>query len=258
MRARNLKPGFFKNEKLGTAEPINAVVFEGLWCLADREGRLEDRPLRIHAEINPYRHQSSTVQALGWLHAEHFIVRYIVDGTPYIVIPTFPEHQNPHVREPPSKIPPPEKGELIQVPTLAPVQHSAEPVPAPVQHQFGPADSGFPLPDSPFPLPDSGLRIPSTHAKGNGHTKKPRKPIRTPCPEGFVLDDELTAYAVKRLPEVDPVALMEAFRGKALANGWVYADWRQAFQGYVRNAMPHSKHFAEGQYPRKGGGIQWQ
>ncbi len=55
MRARNIKPGFFKNEHLGTADPIVALLFEGLWLLADRDGRLEDRPLRIKAEIFPYR-----------------------------------------------------------------------------------------------------------------------------------------------------------------------------------------------------------
>jgi hypothetical protein len=53
MRACNIKPGFFKNEVLGTAVPILSLLFSGLWGLADREGRLEDRPLRIKAEIFP-------------------------------------------------------------------------------------------------------------------------------------------------------------------------------------------------------------
>jgi len=30
------------------------LLYPGLWMLADREGRLEDRPLRIKAEILPY------------------------------------------------------------------------------------------------------------------------------------------------------------------------------------------------------------
>src|SRR5262244_3073085 len=54
IRARNIKPGIFKNELLGAADPLLTLLFEGLWCMADREGRLEDRPLRIKAEIFPY------------------------------------------------------------------------------------------------------------------------------------------------------------------------------------------------------------
>jgi hypothetical protein len=54
MRARNIKPGFFKNEELATKDPLARILFEGLWCMADREGRLEDRPARIKAEVLPY------------------------------------------------------------------------------------------------------------------------------------------------------------------------------------------------------------
>ena len=38
MRARNLKPGFFKNETLAEIEPLGRLLFQGLWCMADREG----------------------------------------------------------------------------------------------------------------------------------------------------------------------------------------------------------------------------
>ena len=43
-RARNIKPGFFRNADL-VEMPIEArLLFIGLWTLADRSGRLEDRP----------------------------------------------------------------------------------------------------------------------------------------------------------------------------------------------------------------------
>ena len=48
-RARNIKPSFFTNELLGTEDPMVSLTFAGLWCLADKEGILEDRPLRIKA-----------------------------------------------------------------------------------------------------------------------------------------------------------------------------------------------------------------
>ena len=46
-RARNIKPGFFKNEFLAEMPCEVRLLFIGLWTLADREGRLEDRPKRI-------------------------------------------------------------------------------------------------------------------------------------------------------------------------------------------------------------------
>ncbi len=51
MRARGIKPAFFKNEELAELGTVAQLLFIGLWCLADREGRLEDRPKRIGAEV---------------------------------------------------------------------------------------------------------------------------------------------------------------------------------------------------------------
>lgn len=105
-RARNIKPGLFKNEILGISDPLYTLLFEGLWLLSDREGRLEDRPMRIKAEIFPYREVEIDAQ-LTWLHAKGFIYRYQVDGIKYIQINTFSKHQNPHCKEPLSEIPEP-------------------------------------------------------------------------------------------------------------------------------------------------------
>jgi len=105
-RARNIKPGFFKNEILGTADPFYSLLFEGLWVLADREGRLEDRPLRIKAEVFPYREGLNMESMLDWLRGNEFIRRYSVAGKRYIEINNFVKHQNPHKNETPSEIPP--------------------------------------------------------------------------------------------------------------------------------------------------------
>lgn len=108
MRARSLKPGFFKNEELAELPPLARILFVGLWCMADREGRLEDRPKRIKAEVLPY--DSCSVASLLDLLAsspERFIVRYSVDDKPYIAIPSFCQHQSPHIKEAESTIPAP-------------------------------------------------------------------------------------------------------------------------------------------------------
>lgn len=104
-RARNIKPALFKNEILGVADPIYTLLFSGLWLLADREGRLEDRPLRIKAELFPYREGLDMPAMLGWLHDSGFIYRYSFGVNRYIEIANFTKHQNPHKNEVASEIP---------------------------------------------------------------------------------------------------------------------------------------------------------
>lgn len=108
-RSRNLKPGLFKNEVLGVADPLYTLAFQGLWLLADRDGRLEDRPLRIKAEVFPYRDGFDMNAALDWLQKEGFILRYQVGGKNYIQVLNFVKHQNPHKNETDSDIPHPEE-----------------------------------------------------------------------------------------------------------------------------------------------------
>lgn len=104
-RARNLKPSFFSNEDLAGIPPLGRILFAGLWCLADREGRMEDRPARIKAQVLPY-DNASVDQLLDKLAAAGFLVRYAVDTKRYLYIKTFAKHQNPHKQEQPSVIPP--------------------------------------------------------------------------------------------------------------------------------------------------------
>lgn len=103
-RARNIKPGFFKNEDLCELDPIDRLLFIGLWTLADREGRLEDRPKRIKMELFPC-DNLDTDAALGRLAHGGFITRYEVEGFLVIGIPNFIKHQSPHGTEKDSELP---------------------------------------------------------------------------------------------------------------------------------------------------------
>jgi len=107
-RSRNIKPGFFKNDLLAECEPLARLLFAGLWCQADREGRLEDRPKRIKADCLPY-DDCDIEDLLDQLASRGFIVRYVVDGKGFIASPTFLTHQNPHCKEAASSIPAPDK-----------------------------------------------------------------------------------------------------------------------------------------------------
>lgn len=104
-RARNIKPGFFKNEDLAECSIWARFIFPGLWMLADRDGRLEDRPKRIKAELLPFDSQEIE-PLLVELEGKGLIVRYQADKTPAILIPGFAKHQNPHYSEKPSVIKP--------------------------------------------------------------------------------------------------------------------------------------------------------
>lgn len=111
-RARNIKPGFFANEDLAEIEPIGRLLFIGLWTLADRDGRLEDRPKRIKGELFPY--DNCDINALlDDLQKYGFILRYEVDGGKYIQIVNFSKHQNPHPKEPSKGFPMPETFEQV-------------------------------------------------------------------------------------------------------------------------------------------------
>jgi hypothetical protein len=106
-RARNIKPGFFVNEELAQCDPLARLLFAGLWCWADRDGRLEERVMRIKAQVLPY-DDCNIATLLTQLATHKFIVRYQVDNRNYIQIANFHKHQNPHVKEHASTIPAPD------------------------------------------------------------------------------------------------------------------------------------------------------
>lgn len=108
-RARNIKPAFFTNDELVELPMATRLLFIGLWTLADREGRLEDRPKKIKMEVFPA-DDVNVDEALSTLVSSAFIQRYRVEDTGYIQVINFSKHQRPHSNETPSTIPPPAKG----------------------------------------------------------------------------------------------------------------------------------------------------
>ncbi|MHB8409872.1 MAG: hypothetical protein ACYDHY_17595 [Acidiferrobacterales bacterium] len=139
MRARLLKPGLYKNDRLAELSIEARYAFPALWCLADRAGRLEDRPARIKAEVYPY-DDVQMHRLLCELEIGGFIRRYHFGNERYIQIVNFGRHQSPHVREPVSTIPAPP--ECSDNDGLAPGEPDASTGPAPDEHQAGPAVYG--------------------------------------------------------------------------------------------------------------------
>jgi hypothetical protein len=105
-RARNIKPGFFKNELIAEMPPETRLMFIGLWCIADREGRFEDRPKKIKMELFPC-DDFSIEDSLALLARDGFLIRYEAEGKRYAQVVNFTKHQMPHHKEVSSEIPPP-------------------------------------------------------------------------------------------------------------------------------------------------------
>lgn len=106
-RSRNIKPGFFKNEDLAECSMEARLLFAGLWVLADRSGRLEDRPKRIKGELFAY-DSVDVNELLAELVQWGFILRYRVGDDALIQVVNFAKHQNPHHREAGSVFPAPD------------------------------------------------------------------------------------------------------------------------------------------------------
>jgi hypothetical protein len=104
MRTRYIKPGFYENEELAALPDRTRLLYAGLWLMADRKGRLPDRPATIKGNLFP--HDSKPVEGhLKALAAGGFITRYEAEGKKVIWITTFLAHQRPHFKEQASVLP---------------------------------------------------------------------------------------------------------------------------------------------------------
>lgn len=184
-RSRNIKPGFFTNDVLGELPPLARLLFAGLWTICDRDGRTEDRPKRIKAELLGY-DDCDCDTLLQQLHEAGFISRYTVGSQRVIQVLTWKSHQNPHVKEAPSSLP-------------EQVKHQTSTVQEPYKEQPSPERAGLIpsllIPDSlssdPSPLiPDSSVS--ATPLSGKPARKRADKPA---APSAQAWDAYAKAYA---------------------------------------------------------------
>jgi hypothetical protein len=203
-RSRNIKPGFFSNEDLVELDFATRLLFAGLWTVADKAGRLEDRPKKIKMAVFPA--DDLDIDAmLSALAERKFITRYAVNGVAYIQIANWTKHQNPHHTEKDSVIPPCQDGELT-------VKEPLEPGESPKQDGGNPADSL--IPDSLIPEEEGGQAAPAPAKKA----KTPRQPDPE-CPEDVepqVWADWLTLRRKKSAP-VTATTISEARKEANLA-----------------------------------------
>jgi hypothetical protein len=210
-RARNIKPAIMDNEELAELEPLTRLLFIYLWMLADREGRLEDRPKRIAVQALPYDRSADVGSMLNDLQKAGFIARYEVAGVACIQVLAFKDHQTPHVREADSSLP-----AYVPSTTKAVTGHdqgSDQPLPRSPDSGF--SDSGLGTPAAPAPAP------------------KARKPQKTALPDDFGISERVRTWAAaKGYGQLDEH--LEAFKRKARAKAYTYANWDEAFMEAIR------------------------
>lgn len=172
-RARNIKPGFYKNEDLAECSVWARYIFPGLWMLADREGRLEDRPKRIKGELLPFDGQDvnallNELASRKDAQGVPFIVRYQNADGSFIQISKFSTHQSPHYSEKPSTIKGPELREYggddeHKKPGTLPEDSQKQPI---IKRGSQPPDSLNPDSLNPESLKET---TPATVTKNTGH-----------------------------------------------------------------------------------------
>lgn len=167
-RSRNIKPGFFVNDELTELDPLTRLLFAGLWCIADRAGRLLDRPKRIKLEVLPA--DECDIDAMLWdLHRHGFIVRYECGGANYVEILQWAKHQRPHHTEKHSTFPPSSAGGVtIKPPPVK--EHGSLTVKQPLDNGKYPPDSLIPdslIPDSLKPKPNPKRHTSSSPQKND-------------------------------------------------------------------------------------------
>jgi len=84
---------------IASLPPLTRLLFAGLWLLADREGRMEDKPGKIKAQLFPY-HDADINTMLRSLTDGGWLIRYASEsGDKFIQIVNFKKHQHIHPDE---------------------------------------------------------------------------------------------------------------------------------------------------------------
>jgi len=231
-RIRALKPGFFKNHALFIAEKESGLplrlAYEGLWCVADREGRFKWKPEEIKTDVLPY-DDVAMGAVLDALVRYRFILKYKCAGEEYGFIPTFLEHQHVNKNEAPSTIPAPPKNSNARAKT---VNAPKPPVVAPSKHHEE-------LVSGVWEQEGKGTEV--VVARASRSKSKSRLPDLCPSEKG--MHDAKAFWAVHA--RFDLVQAIEAqadqFRDHHLKNGSLFADWDAAWRTWYRNALKFNR-----------------
>lgn len=206
-RIRTIKPEFFTSEDIVSLSPLARLLYIGLWCEADREGRLSWKPRTFKMRYLPA-DDCDVISLSGELLQSGMVVLY-GDGLAYI--PSFTTHQHVNPREAKSDLPAPQ----VDASSTRRARVS-----------------------------DSAITVTDTHVGKEGKGKegkedaspdatRKRAPSKTALPEGFTISDRVRSWAAEK-GHTRLEQHLESFLAKAAANGYTYADWDAAFMEAIR------------------------
>ena len=94
-RIRTIKPEFPHSESMGRVSRDARLTFIQLWTLADDAGRLRGNSRMLASLLFPYDDDAKGLidEGLTVLEREKCIVRYVIDGTSYVQILNWLNHQ---------------------------------------------------------------------------------------------------------------------------------------------------------------------
>lgn len=247
-RIRTVKPEFFTSDDICTLSMAARLLYIGVWCEADREGRMEWKPRSLKRRYLPD-DAIDIEDVCAELIDAGLVVLY---GDSLAYIPTFAKHQHVNPREAASTLPDPETARVVHAsPTR---QHASVTVGAQCDHaqvgregkgkegkekEHAPADADA-TPADPKPKKPKRAEITLT-----AFAEQCREAGEAVIPE----DDAVFAYAEKVGLPAEYVGLAWTwFKAKytdGAGKAKRYANWRQTFQNAVRDCWP--KFWAIGQ-----------
>jgi hypothetical protein len=213
-RIRTIKPEFPQSESMGRVSREARLLFILLWTICDDAGRTRAASRMLASLLYPY-DDDAAKRIDGWLkelERENCVVRYKVDGSTYLQICNWLNHQ---------KI---DKPSGSKIPPFANIREDS---PNPREDSSGDLDLDLDL-DL-----DQG---PKDQGPQRGAPKA--RPART-CPDDFVVTDELRSWAAENCPGIDIDRETAAFKDYTFATA--KTDWVKTWRNWMRKAKPANK-----------------
>ncbi|WP_337054016.1 hypothetical protein [Pseudoxanthomonas sp. USHLN014] len=206
-RIRTIKPEFFTSEDIVSLSPFARLLYIGLWCEADREGRLSWKPRTFKMRYLPA--DDCDISALAGELLQSGLVVLYGDGLAYI--PSFTSHQHVNPREAKSELPEPKSD-------------------ASSTRRARVTDGESTVSDTQVGKEGKGRE---GREDASGDATRKRAPSKTALPQGFTISDRVRSWAAEK-GHARLEQHLESFRAKATAKGYTYADWDSAFMEAIR------------------------
>lgn len=204
-RIRTIKPEFPHSESMGRVSREARLLFIQLWTLADDSGRLRGNSRILASLLYPYDDDAKDCidDWLADLENEDCIARYVVDGSTYLEILHWTEHQR--IDKPTaSKLPAFEDGSRILANPREPSNGEGK----------GP--------------------VPVKEGKGASARAKPKKRA-SQLPSNFEVTEDMRAWAAEKhgLVNGQIEAETERFCNHHTAKASTFVDWTAAWKTWI-------------------------